>query len=458
MRRRYSLRGLVLSVALALILLPLLAMGGGLAGIAAMNWSTISMAPLEVDEVERQVSQLVAEQWDEVGSPAFLAALERLQGRWDFALELRSLDDRIRYASPTVQEGELHRQGLTVEPSRRFALLQRDGTPLGLMILWIWPKRAVSGFSLAAQAGLAAAFSTVTILLLVVLWWISRSILQPLKSLEEATFAVAQGRLDFTIPRSQVMELDGLGQSFSAMRDQLSAALAEQAALQEQRRELIAAIGHDLRTPLSSVRAFAEGLRDGIAREPAKAVHYGEVILAKTTEVEHLVEELFQFARLELPETQVNRQRVELAAFLREALGAFGPEAEQKGVALQADGPSLVAGFDPDLMGRAVNNLVANALRHTPAGGAVRLTWDRVDGGVEIAVSDTGEGIPADELPQLFTPMHRTDRSRSRRSGGAGLGLAITARIVALHGGRVTCESRVGEGSRFGITLPEDAG
>jgi signal transduction histidine kinase len=181
------------------------------------------------------------------------------------------------------------------------------------------------------------------------------------------------------------------------------------------------------------------------------------VILAKTTEVERLVEELFQFSRLELPETQVHRQEVELAAFLRAALHAFAPEAGQKGVTLRADGPDLKASLDPDLLGRAIDNLVANALRHTPAGGSIRLNWGPVEGGVEIVVSDTGQGIPADQLPHLFTPMHRTDRSRSRRSGGAGLGLAITARIAALHGGRIRCESRVGEGSTFTLTLPEAA-
>jgi len=107
-------------------------------------------------------------------------------------------------------------------------------------------------------------------------------------------------------------------------------------------------------------------------------------------------------------------------------------------------------------MGRAVGTLIANALRHTPAGGEIRLSWRQVGDSVEIAVTDTGEGIPPEQLPHLFTPMHRTDTSRSRRSGGAGLGLAIVSRIAALHGGRVACESRVGEGSTFTISLPRN--
>ncbi|MBP2017440.1 signal transduction histidine kinase [Symbiobacterium terraclitae] len=455
MRRTYSLRTLALAAALAMLLLPLLALGGGLAGTMVANMSAITMASEEVAAVEEAVARLVTERWDELDGDRFAGELDRLHERWNFAVEVRGLDDRVRYASPTVADGELALSGFTVQPSQRTRMLQRDGRPLGVLLLWVWPTAALSGLSAAAKVGLGAGFGTLLVLLLGVLWWIGRAMLRPLKELEAATAAVAEGGdLNFRPPRSQVRELDALGLSFATMQERLRAALERQAALQEERRQLIAAIGHDLRTPLASVRAFAEGLRDGIAREPEKAAHYGEVILRKTAEVERLVEDLFQFARLELPETRVARQEVDLAEFLTAALGAFGAQADEKGVALRAEGPPLSARLDPDLMGRAVGNLLANALRHTPSGGEIRLSWRSTADALEIAVADTGEGIPPEQLPHLFTPMHRTDTSRSRRSGGAGLGLAIVARIAALHGGRVTCESRVGEGSTFTITLP----
>lgn len=456
MTRRYSLRALALTAVLAALLLPLLALGGGLVGTVALNLSTISLAAGEVEEAERAVARLVTDQWEELEDPGFAAALAALDAKWSFALEVRDLDDRVRYASPSVEDGVLVGSGLRVEPSQRVRLLYREGEPVGLMVLWVWPEAALSGMSAAARVGFGLAMATLLGLLVGVLAWTGRAVLRPLKALEAATAAVAEGDLDFALPRSRVRELDALGQAFAAMRDRLQAALERQAALQEERRQLIAAIGHDLRTPLSSVRAFAEGLRDGLAREPEKAAHYAEVILRKTAEVERLVEDLFQFSRLELPEARAALRPVDLAEFLRATLAAFAPQAEQKGVALSAEGPDLMAHVDPDLLGRAIDNLVANALRHTPPGGQIRLTWSRAGEAVAIAVADTGEGIPPEQLPHLFTPLHRADRSRSRRNGGAGLGLAIAARVAALHGGRITCESRVGEGSTFTIWLPAD--
>ncbi|MEW8979943.1 MAG: HAMP domain-containing sensor histidine kinase [Symbiobacterium sp.] len=454
MRRTYSLRALALLAGLALLLLPLLALGGGLVGTLVARVSASEPAAEEVAAAEQAVVRLVTDRWDELDGPGFAAELERLHQRWAFALEVRSLDDRVRYASPSVVDGELMLTGFTVQPGQRVSILRRDGEPLGVLRLWIWPAATLSGVSAATKVGLGAGLVTLLVLLVLVLLWTDRAMLRPLKELEAATAAVAAGDLDFRLPRSQVRELDALGQAFAAMQERLKAALERQAALQEERRQLIAAIGHDLRTPLSSVRAFAEGLRDGLAREPEKAAHYAEVILRKTAEVERLVEDLFQFARLELPETRVDRQEVDLADFLRAALGAFAVQAAEKGVALRADGPALTARLDPALMERAIGNLLANALRHTPPGGEVRLSWRRAGDWLEIAVADTGEGIPPEQLPHLFTPMHRTDGSRSRRSGGAGLGLAIVARIAALHGGRVACESRVGEGSTFTLLLP----
>ena len=456
MTRRYSLRSLALLAVLAALLLPLLALGGGLAGTVALNAGFVRLAADEVEAAEQAVARLVTDRWEALDGPEFAAELAALGSRWSFALEVRGLDDRVRYASPSVADGTLVGSGFRVEPVQRARLLHRDGELLGLLVLWIWPREAISGVGAAARVGLGLAVATLLGLLAGVLVWTGRAVLRPLKALEAATAAVAEGDLSFGLPRSRVRELDALGQAFAAMRDRLQAALDRQAALQEERRQLIAAIGHDLRTPLASVRAFAEGLRDGLAREPEKAARYAEVILRKTAEVERLVEDLFQFSRLELPEARAALRPVELAGFLRAALGAFAAQAEQKGVALSARGPDLTAPIDPELLGRALDNLIANALRHTPPGGEIRLAWRREGGEVAIAVADTGEGIPPEQMPHLFTPMHRADRSRSRRSGGAGLGLAIAARIAALHGGRITCESRVGEGSTFTIVLPAD--
>lgn len=452
MSKTYSLRRLALGAAVALVLLPLVALATGLVFVASANWSRINMGDDEVTAAKAALSQFVAENWEQVGSLPFQTDLARMQKRFSFAMEVRSLDDQVVYASPAVDtDGVLRSQGVRAEPNYRVVLLQRAGQPLGLLTLWIWPTDALAGLNHALTGGLLAGALTFVGLLLAVLAWIRRAILEPLHQLTRATSALAGGSLAFEVPVSQVEELNALGHAFGHMRDQLHSSLDRQRALEAERRHFIAAIGHDLRTPLSSVKAFAEGLRDGLAREPAKAAHYGQVILTKAAELERLVEDLFQYARLDLPEAVAHQQSVDAGEYLGAALRAFEPEAAGKGVTLSASGPALTLHLDPELFARVINNLLANALRHTPAGGSVRLAWGP---GPTITVADTGEGIPPEELPHLFAPLHRTDRSRSRRSGGAGLGLAIAQRIVALHGGSIACESVLGEGTRFTITLP----
>ena len=459
MNRTFRLRALFLTAALALILVPLIAVGGGLVGAVLMNRPNIEAAGDEIHSVEASILQYTASLWDLLPNnrDAFAEGLARLVDDQAFAIEVRSLQDKVLYASPGVVDGEYHGgKGIKRQPTQRAALVRgKDGQTLGVVQEWIWPPSGTSTFSKALAAGLWTGAATLVLILLGVLWYIGRAILQPLRALDRATAAVSEGSLDFLVPKSQVAELSALSRGFATMRDRLQAALDRQQALESERRRFIAAIGHDLRTPLSSVRAYAEGLRDGLARDPDRAARYGDVILAKTRELERLVEELFEFARLDLPGASARVQPVPAAEYLGAAVRALEPEAAGKGIRLLADGPDFTLRVDPELFARALDNLLANALRHTPEGGAVSLTWaPREAGGAIITVADTGEGIPPDEIPHLFSPLHRTDRSRSRRSGGAGLGLAITARIVALHDGEITRASTLGQGTKFTMVLP----
>ncbi|HWI66221.1 MAG TPA: HAMP domain-containing sensor histidine kinase [Symbiobacteriaceae bacterium] len=458
MKGAYRLRGLFLIAALVLFLLPLVALGGGLVGALMLNQPALEAAGDEIHALEGQITAYTASLWDLIPNnrEAFAEGLYRLAPDQKYAVEIRTLEDKLLYASPGVTDGEYHGTGISLEPTQRVALVRRDGKPVGVIHAWIWWQTGVSTVNRALAIGLWAGAATLVLILLLLLRTIGRSILEPLRWLERATGAVAEGSLDFSVPESRVQELATLNRGFLTMRDRLQAALDRQQALENERRRFIAAVGHDLRTPLSSVRAYAEGLRDGLARDPEKAARYGEVILTKTKELERLVEELFEYARLDLPGAHVQLQPVDAAQYLGAAVQALEPQATEKRIALTATGPQLTLQVDPDLFVRALDNLLANALRHTPEGGAVSLAWaPREGGGALITVADNGEGIPPEELPHLFSPLHRTDRSRSRRSGGAGLGLAITARIVALHGGEITCESTVGHGTRFAIRLPE---
>ncbi len=459
MKRTYSLRALFLMAALALLLLPVIVLGGAGAGLMVLNWEAIQSSSHVVDDAQADLARYTVSHWADLQGGAtdrFADGFADLAKTYQFEMEIRALDNRVLFATPNVKDGLFSPQGFVTQPNQRVSLLQRGDQPLGVMTLWVWPAAALSRMGGAISAGLWAGAGTLVLLLVAALWWIGGAVLRPLRQLDEAAAAVARGSLEFSVPHTAVRELEGLSRSFAEMRDRMQTALDRQQSLEADRRRFLAAVGHDLRTPLSSIQAFAEGLRDGLARSPEKAEHYARVILEKSREMSRLVEDLFDFARLDLLEAAAQRQVVDGAAYLTSTAHSFQPVAAEKGVVLTADGPPLPLRIDPDLFARALSNLISNAIRHTPAGGSIALTWEAspTGRGALVRVTDTGEGIPAKELPMLFSPLHRTDSSRSRRSGGAGLGLAITARIVALHGGRITCESVLGQGSSFTIHLP----
>jgi len=457
MKHTFTLRQLFVLATAALLLVPVVALTLVLFGTLANNQEVLSTGGDQVHAAQEAVTTYTADRWDLAvrDRAAFEAGLATVEGPFRFAFELRDLENRVLYASPGVQDGEYHSDsGWQWQPTYRMGLVRKGDVTLGVMQIWVWPVALSTGVARSFSAALWAAALALVGLLVWLLWWIRRALLQPLQKLEAATAEVAAGSLEFGVPDSQVRELAALSGAFGDMRDRLKAALERQQTMEAERRQFLAAVGHDLRTPLSSVRAFAEGLRDGLTKDPARAVHYGEVILGKTAELQRLVDDLFELARLDLPGSTLSPVSVDAAAYLGPLVAAFGPQAAAAGIHLTAEGPALSVRVDPDLFSRVMGNLLSNALRHTPAGGSVSVTWAAIGDEVAVSVADTGQGIPEEELPRLFSPLHRTDQSRSRRKGGAGLGLAIAARLVALHGGSISCASSPGEGTRFDIRLP----
>jgi signal transduction histidine kinase len=240
------------------------------------------------------------------------------------------------------------------------------------------------------------------------------------------------------------------------MSGALRQALARQAALEDERRLFVGAIAHDLRTPLFMLRGHLKGLERGVAATPEKIAHYVAVCQAKADELERLVADLFAFTRLDYLEQEPERAPLELGELLRERAEGVQPLAAAKGIALVLEeprGPCPVLG-DPHLLARAVENLLDNALRHTPEGGQIIVRWQKREGAMSFTVEDTGPGIAAHDLPHIFTPLYRGEVSRNRQTGGAGLGLAIARRILRAHGGDLTAMNRAEGGAAFIGTLP----
>jgi signal transduction histidine kinase len=253
-----------------------------------------------------------------------------------------------------------------------------------------------------------------------------------------------------------VREVAEVNSAFAAMSDALRESLGQQAQVEQERRLFIGAIVHDLRTPVFSLRGYLEGLQTGVADTPEKRTRYVEIAQEKAAALERLITDLFEFTRLEYLEQAPNRELLDLGALLTRLVDSMRPQAEAKGVELTASSlpeHCSVMG-DSHLLSRAAENLLVNALRHTPSGGRIWIECRVEPLWIRFSVNDSGSGISAADLPHIFTPLFRGEQSRNRRTGGVGLGLTIARRILQAHEGDLTAHNHDGGGAVFSAVLP----
>jgi signal transduction histidine kinase len=238
------------------------------------------------------------------------------------------------------------------------------------------------------------------------------------------------------------------------MRDGLKESIAQQAALEEERRLFIGAIAHDLRTPLFTLRAPLRGLQKGIAATPEKVCEYVDECVGRADALERLVADLFAFTRLEYLEQEPERAPLELGMLLRQTAEGVQPLAAARGISLALEAPAEPCPLlgDGHLLARAVANLLDNALRHTPEGRQIRVRWSREDDTLVFAVADTGRASPR---TTCRTCSPRSTAATRRATGRpAGPGLAIARRILRAHGGDLTAANGATGGAVFAATLP----
>ncbi len=324
---------------------------------------------------------------------------------------------------------------------------------LGTASLWFTrPPSGVPPSWLVPASGAMALLLT----LAAVTWFLGRAVLRPLAAMSRAVEQIAGGDLDVSLPSSQAREVAEVAGALAALSAALREALDRQTALEEERRLFISAIAHDLRTPLFMLRGYLKGLETGIATTPEKMAHYVHACRTRADALERLIADLFAYTRLEYLGQATRQEPLELGALLGEAMEGAQALAAVKGIRLALHGPPTPCAVigDNALLGRAVQNLLDNALRHTPTGGCIQIRWNQVERNVTFQVEDSGPGIAPQDLPHLFTPLYRGETSRNRQTGGAGLGLTIALRILQDHGGDLTAANRAGGGAVFTGTLP----
>ena len=281
---------------------------------------------------------------------------------------------------------------------------------------------------------------------LLVTYFLSRRISAPVKALTLAARRLGQGDLSQRVQSEDKSELGELAQAFNTMAENLERS-------EQLRRNMIADIAHELRTPLSNLKGYVEAIRDGLVKPAPDAIRSLD---EEAMMLSQLVNDLQELSLAEAGELKLDCQKENIIKLLKQIAGVKQSQAAAKGISLSADLPKKLprVNIDSRRISQVLLNLIDNAITHTPQGGIITITARKLDNWVEIGVEDTGEGIPAEHLPNVFERFYRVDKSRARATGGTGLGLAIARSLVEAHGGKIEVQSEEGKGSHFAFTIP----
>ncbi len=326
---------------------------------------------------------------------------------------------------PTAFIGTLHVD--TTEPSDvNNAAMQIAFNSIGRFFIW---------------GGLIA-----VVVALILTFILSRRILSPVKALTEASRKLGKGDFSQRVNVNDEGEVGELAESFNTMASDLEHN-------EQLRRNMVADVAHELRTPLSNLNGYLEAIRDGVIKPDAETIRS---LSEEGATLSGLVNDLQELSLADAGELKLNYQSVDIAKLIKEAVTAAQTRANAKNIKLSASLPRNLprVNIDPQRTRQVLNNLLANAIAHTLSKGTITVSAQRKVSEIITSVTDTGEGISAEDLPYIFERFYRVDKSRARSTGGSGLGLTIAKRLVEAHGGRIQVESELGKGSTFSFTLP----
>ena len=275
---------------------------------------------------------------------------------------------------------------------------------------------------------------------------LSRRILAPVKALTQAARRLGKGDFSQRVHVRDKGEVGELAQSFNSMADDLERA-------EQLRRNMVADAAHELRTPLSNIRGYLEAIRDGIMKPDADTIRSLD---EEASSLSRLVDDLQELSLADAGKLKLICRKEDISKLINEAVAALQPQAAAKGLMLAVELPEKLPLVDIDShrIKQVLRNLLENAVAHTSRGGSITVEAGQQGNQIKVSVVDTGEGIPAKDLPNIFERFYRVDKSRARATGGSGLGLTIAKRLVEAHGGRIEARSKPKKGSRFTFTLP----
>ena len=281
--------------------------------------------------------------------------------------------------------------------------------------------------------------------------WIYRSIAVPLVKLRKATRNIKEGNLDFVLEVEGNDEFSQLCQDFEEMRKRLKESTEEKILMDKENKELISNISHDLKTPITAVKGYVEGIMDGVADTPEKMDRYVRTIYNKTNERDHLINELTFYSKIDTNRIPYTFSKLNVEDYFSDCAEELGLEMETRGIELVyanyvEKGVQVIA--DGEQIRRVIHNIVSNAIKYMEKPkGIIQLRVKDVGDFIQVEIEDNGKGIAAKDLPYIFDRFYRTDVSRNSSKGGSGIGLSIVKKIMEDHGGKVWATSRLGIGT-----------
>ena len=291
----------------------------------------------------------------------------------------------------------------------------------------------------------------VPVIVICLVLWIYHSIVTPIHMLQMATQNIKNGNLDFEVEVHNKDEIGELCEDFEEMRKRLKDNAEEKLRSEQQNKELISNISHDLKTPITAIKGYVEGLMDGVADTPEKQNKYLQTVYSKAIDMDHLINELSFYSKIDTNKIPYTFNRINVVGYFEDCAEDIGRELEDEGFGFSYqnyvdDSVQMIA--DAEQIKRVINNIVGNSKKYSDkAETQIRMTVKDVGDFVQIEIEDNGKGIAAKDLPYIFDRFYRTDASRNSSRGGSGIGLSIVKKIMEDHGGKIWVTSKEGIGT-----------
>lgn len=281
--------------------------------------------------------------------------------------------------------------------------------------------------------------------------WIHEGVFQPIIELNTAMKQIKDGNYDYMLQTDAGGEIGDLYRNYEDMRLRLKESIAEKAEQEKQNRELISNISHDLKTPITSIKGYVEGIMDGVADTPEKQDKYLKTIYNKACDMQKLINELTMYSNVENNRIKYNFHRINLSDYFGDCIEEVGLDLENKGIVLDYSNlvdPGTLVVADPEQLRKVINNIISNSVKYMDKMAKridIRIL-DEVDA-IRVEIEDNGRGIATKDLSRIFDRFYRTDASRNSLQGGSGIGLSIVKKIIEDHGGYIWATSKEGEGT-----------